>query len=313
MGAEKVRLNRTAGDTLRWYLTTRASRLASTLTAVALVAALGVWQYPNASALVQDWAAGLSGKDATLTAQAAFTSAYAAAQATAGNVTGDLVDASALVQALADCEGTQATADVAVMDDCTSRLNAATAAVGGDLDRYAVAVQVAALVQQSADAKAQREEEAKAAAAAQAEKDRLAAEKEALEAQRRAAEEEARRLEEEQQNNGGTGGESQPSQPQPEPQQPSQPQPQPPTQPQPPVERGSTLTETITCKSRQTVTASASGGGTVTVSITGAGTASNSGSGSASASATGSGTFTIVATSTSGGLSLNPSWTGNCW
>lgn len=301
-----VRLDRTAADTFSYYARTRTAKAFASVTLLAVLAGTGVWQYPTAAAAVQDWAAGLSGRDEALAAQSALSDALNRADDVTASIPADSgIDSSQLTSLRDECSASPA-GEPAVVAACADRLTVAADALAGTVRRHDTATQILALEQKAADAKRDREEAAAAAeeqarqkAAADA-----AAKQQADEAARRAAAEARQQQQQQQQQSppavpappkapsGSTGG-STPSKPS--------------------AGTGSALSTTVTCNSRQTVTASATGGGTVTVTISGAGSASRSGGGSAVAQATGLGTFTITAKSTAGGLTLNPSWTGACW
>lgn len=292
-----VRLNRTRADTFAYYARSRVTKAIGAAGLLAAVVVGGVWQYPNASAAIEEWAAGISGRDSVLTAQAELSDALAHASSIRVSVpAGAAIDTNELAKLVAECEDVRAGGESGPMLECAMKVKTATRAVAGRVERYQNATQILALEQQASDAARQREE------AARAEAQRAADEQATRDAIAR-AEEEARRAAEQDQGGstsdsggssggnsgggspgGGSGGGG-----------------------------GSTLSTTVTCNSRQTVTAIASGGGTVTVTISGAGSHSASGGGSASASASGQGTFHISATSSEGGLTLNPSWTGACF
>lgn len=297
-----VRLTRTRADTFGYYARTRTARAFASVTLLALLTGLGVWQYPNAASAVEGWAATLSGRDEILAATSELSDVLdEAVDAHASAPEGAGLDVTALVALIDECGAVRTSGEATAMFECSLRLSAAADSFSRQVERYTTASQIVALEQQATDAARQREEAAAAAAkkAAEEKAAREAADRaarvQAEEAARRAAEEERRR--QQQKPPPSSGGDR------PAPNKPSKPS----------TGSGSSLSTTVTCSSRQTVTVTASGGGTVTVTISGAGTASRSGGGQATASATGQGTFTIHAKSTSGGLTLNPSWTGACW
>jgi len=301
MARDTVNLKRTAFGTFRYYARTRTSKTIATVLTVGLLAGAGVWQYPNITATVEGWAAGLSGRDDVVAAQTALGDALNDAEDVIEDApSATIVSLDELAALIEQCTQTRQSEDITAMHACATDLAIAARSASTQLDREATATQIVALEAQAAEAQARRDAEAAAAAAA-AEAERKAAEeaakRQAAEEAARKAEEARRQAEQAKQNqqppanpggNTGGGGNSGGG-------------------------GGARLSTTVSCNAKQNVTATATGGGTVTVTISGAGSASNTGQGSATATATGQGVFTIVATSTGGGLSLNPSWTGACW
>lgn len=278
----RIDLMRTRGATLRYRLSSKWFRVTSAAVVLALVIGGAVWQYPTLSRVVQQWAVSESGRDELLAAQATLSDRLTDADVVLRSTNGDLVSAKELTETVDHCREVRTTAGSAEeMLSCASAVIQATGYLALQNDRYRTFTSTVALIKQDTDEKA-RVEAAWAAAekAAAAEAERVRVEKEAARSR---------------QNTGGTGGGT-------------------------PKPRGGggggggqSLSSTVTCSGPATVFVSASGGGTVSISISGAGSNSASGSGAASASASGgAGTYYIRASSTSGGLSLSPSWSGAC-
>lgn len=160
-----VRLDRTRADTLSYYARTRAAKLAATAAIVATVAGLGVWQYPSAATAVEGWAAGLSGRDEVLAAQAELSDALSRAASVEASIPeGAALDGAAVASLIDECTDVRSAGDATAMFECSMRLTSASDTLAGQVERHSTATQILALEERAAEASAQREAEAAAAA-----------------------------------------------------------------------------------------------------------------------------------------------------